>query len=137
MIRGRLHRKEGKTEGDEGRPGEPAYIEINAAELTGAISVPSWLRDIGLMSWLLVGVGVFLVALIWLASLTSVIVLPVIVASIIADQARGREILVSSLVREIVESRGDITFGRSREVSPNGISGVHRLHPILWEGRHG
>ena len=84
MIRGRLHRKEGKTEGDEGRPGEPAYIEINAAELTGAISVPSWLRDIGLMSWLLVGVGVFLVALIWLASLTSVIVLPVIVASIIA-----------------------------------------------------
>ena len=61
----------------------------------------------------------------------------VILASRIADQARGREILVSSLVREIVESRGDLAFGPCREVSLKGLSGAHRLHPILWEGRHG
>jgi class 3 adenylate cyclase len=61
----------------------------------------------------------------------------VILASRIADQARGREILVSSLVREIIEARGDLAFGRYREVSLKGLSGVYRLHPILWEGRHG
>jgi class 3 adenylate cyclase len=58
-----------------------------------------------------------------------------ILASRIADQARGREILVSSLVREIIESHGDLTFGPNREVSLNGFSGAHRLHPILWEDR--
>lgn len=81
MIRGRLRR--GRGEGD--RPEQPEYIEIDAAELSGAISVPGWLRDLGLMAWLLVGVGVFLVALIWLLSLTDVIVLPVLVAAIIAS----------------------------------------------------
>lgn len=55
----------------------------------------------------------------------------------IADQARGRGILVSSLVREIVKSRGDLAFGPCREVSLKGLSGAHRLHPILWEDRHG
>ena len=37
---------------------------------------------------------------------------PVVLAARIANQARGGEILVSSLVREIVESRGDLAFGR-------------------------
>lgn len=87
MIRGRLHRRTGEDgESAEAAGAEqPQYIEIDAAELSGAISVPGWLRDLGLMSWLLVGVGVFLVALIWLLSLTDVIVLPVIVAAIIAS----------------------------------------------------
>ncbi len=81
MIRGRLRRGTERSERTE----QPEYIEIDAAELSGAISVPGWLRDLGLMSWLLVGVGVFLFALVWLASLTDVIVLPVIVAAIIAS----------------------------------------------------
>lgn len=80
MIRGRLHRR---TEGHHRE--EPEYIDIDAAELSNAIKVPGWLRDIGLMSWLFVGVAVFLVGLIWLASLTGVIVIPVIVAAIIAS----------------------------------------------------
>lgn len=58
-----------------------------------------------------------------------------ILASHIADEARGREILVSSVVREVIESRGDLTFGPTREASLNGFSGAHRLHPILWEDR--
>jgi len=57
---------------------------------------------------------------------------PVILAARIANQAVGGEILVSSLVREIVESRGDLTFGASREVALKGLAGRHLLHPVLW-----
>jgi class 3 adenylate cyclase len=57
---------------------------------------------------------------------------PVILAARIANQAVGGEILVSSLVREIVESRGDLTFGASREVGLKGLAGRHLLHPVLW-----
>lgn len=80
MIRGRLHRHRG-AKADE-RADE--YIEIDAAELTGVISVPDWLRNLGLMSWFLVGFAVMLVGAVWLVSLTKVIVLPVIVAAIVA-----------------------------------------------------
>lgn len=83
-MRGRLHRHGSGDSGDGGDERQPAYIEIDAAELTGAIKVPGWLRDVGLMAWLLVGVAVFLAGAIWLASLTEVIVIPVIVAAIIA-----------------------------------------------------
>jgi predicted PurR-regulated permease PerM len=84
MIRGRLRRR---GEGRAGQPGEPQYIEIDPRELTGIFSVPQWLRDVGLMSWLLVGVAVFLVGAVWLASLTQVIVIPVITAGIVAAVA--------------------------------------------------
>lgn len=57
---------------------------------------------------------------------------PVILAARIANQAVGGEILVSSVVREIVESRGDLTFGASREVTLKGLAGQHFLHPVLW-----
>jgi class 3 adenylate cyclase len=53
-------------------------------------------------------------------------------ASRVADQADGGEILVSSLVREIVEPRGDIVFGEPRSAALKGLAGEHRLHPILW-----
>jgi class 3 adenylate cyclase len=56
---------------------------------------------------------------------------PVVLAARIANQARGGEILVSSLVREIVESRGDLHFGATRDVELKGLDGRHRLHPIL------
>ena len=80
MIRGRLRQRTVEPAEAE----QPQYIEINAAELTGAIRVPGALRDVGLMAWLFVGIAVFLLGAIWLASLTGVIVIPVIVASIIA-----------------------------------------------------
>lgn len=56
----------------------------------------------------------------------------VVMASRIADQARGGEILVSSLVREIVEPRGDIVFGTSRSVVLKGLQGEHLVHQILY-----
>lgn len=56
----------------------------------------------------------------------------VIMASRIADQAKGGEILVSSLVREIVEPRGDLVFGESRSVALKGLAGEHRVHRIVY-----
>jgi class 3 adenylate cyclase len=60
---------------------------------------------------------------------------PVVLAARIANQANGGEILVSSLVREIVESRGDLAFGPAREVVLKGLVGEYLLHPLLWTDR--
>ena len=60
---------------------------------------------------------------------------PVVLAARIANQANGGEILLSSLVREIVESRGDLAFGPSREVVLKGLVGEYLLHPLLWTDR--
>jgi class 3 adenylate cyclase len=61
---------------------------------------------------------------------------PVVLAARIANQARGGEVLVSSLVREIVESRGDLTFGDTRQAELKGLAGTHALHPVDWAVRH-
>ena len=66
---------------------EGMIVEIDPADLTGVFDVPSWLRDVGLRAWLLVGVILFLVGAVWLLSLTETIVLPVIAASVIAAVA--------------------------------------------------
>jgi class 3 adenylate cyclase len=55
------------------------------------------------------------------------------VASRIANLAVGGEILVSSLVREIVVARGDIVFGPGRTVALKGIEGTCIVHPLDWE----
>jgi predicted PurR-regulated permease PerM len=86
MIRGRLHR------GGEERPAgpgaaKPEYIEIDPSELTGILAVPQWLRDVGMMAWLLVGVAVALVGAVWLIGLTDVITAPVITAAVVAAVA--------------------------------------------------
>ncbi len=49
--------------------------------------MPTWLRDLGLMAWLLVGLGLLLAGTIWILGLTYVIVGPVIVASVVAAVA--------------------------------------------------
>jgi putative heme transporter len=83
MIRGRLRRRQGEAE----RPAEDEFVEIDAAQLTGVFAAPSWLRDIGLTAWLLVGVTLFLVGSVWVLSLTHTIVLPVIAAAVVASVA--------------------------------------------------
>ena len=85
MIRGRIVRHRG-GEGEPGAPHEDR-IEIDPAQLTGVFRAPDWLRDIGIMSWLLVGVALLAAALFTLFSLTQTIALPVITASIIAAVA--------------------------------------------------
>jgi predicted PurR-regulated permease PerM len=76
--------------------GEPAaeFVELAPGELRGVFAAPSWLRDLGMLSWLLVGVAAMLVGLAVLLSLTNVIVAPVVTAMIVAA-------VLSPLVRKL------------------------------------
>jgi class 3 adenylate cyclase len=56
----------------------------------------------------------------------------VILAARIAGQARGGEILVSSLLKQLTESTGDLHFDAGREVDLKGISEMQRLHAVEW-----
>ena len=57
----------------------------------------------------------------------------VIQAARIAAEARGSEILVSSLVRDLTESSGEFAFAPPRDVDLKGLSGTHRVSPVLWQ----
>jgi putative heme transporter len=81
VIRARLRRKEGKSGADE--PAEQV-VEFDAAQLSGVFALPDWLRSVGMMSWLITGVIVLLLGLVWLLSLASTIVMPLITAGIVA-----------------------------------------------------
>ena len=78
--RGRLrwHRAGGGT--DE----EALFVAVEPAEMSGMFAAPQWLRDLGMLSWLLVGVAVLVVATVALLSVTDTIVTPVVTATIIA-----------------------------------------------------
>ncbi|HLA19051.1 MAG TPA: adenylate/guanylate cyclase domain-containing protein, partial [Dehalococcoidia bacterium] len=56
----------------------------------------------------------------------------VILAARIASQAKGGEILVSSLLKELTESAVGVTFGKGREVELRGLAGPHRLFEVVW-----
>ena len=56
----------------------------------------------------------------------------VIVAARVANLAVGAEVLVSSLVREIVSASGDIGFGPPQQVRLKGIDGEHTVYPLDW-----
>ena len=52
--------------------------------MTDSVTAPRWLRDAGVTAWLLVGITLLLVGVVWLLSLTETIVMPVLAASVIA-----------------------------------------------------
>jgi adenylate cyclase len=56
----------------------------------------------------------------------------VILAARIADRAHGGEILVSSLVKELVDAAGDIAVREAEEVELKGLDGRHRLFRVAW-----
>jgi class 3 adenylate cyclase len=59
----------------------------------------------------------------------------VILASRVAGKAAGGEILVSSLLRQLVESSMDPSkFGHSREVELKGLTGTHTVFAVAWSG---
>ena len=95
--RRRVRRDDGDASG-----GETDYVEIEASELSGMFSPPSWLRDLGILAWLLVGVAGMLVGAVWLLALTQTIVVPVITAAILAS-------VLAPVVRRL--SRGRIPRG--------------------------
>jgi class 3 adenylate cyclase len=57
----------------------------------------------------------------------------VILASRVAGQAQGGEILVSSLLRQLVESSTDAAiFGAPRDVELKGLAGRHVVYAVRW-----
>ena len=61
----------------------------------------------------------------------------VVVAARIASLASGGEILVSSLVQQIAEPRGDVTFVAPRDVELKGIKGTHVVYEVDWRAFSG
>lgn len=58
----------------------------------------------------------------------------VIMAARVAARARGNEILVSSLVRDLTHTVGTFEFGEPRTAELKGIPGPHQLFPLVWQG---
>lgn len=86
-FRGRFRRPAddaGAGSRGEGEQRDVEFVAIETAALSTVFSAPRWLRDLGILCWLLVGVTALLGGLIWLLALTSTIVVPVITATIIA-----------------------------------------------------
>jgi class 3 adenylate cyclase len=54
----------------------------------------------------------------------------VVVAARIADQAVGGEVLASSVVKQLTESAGDVTFSDPREVELAGLAGTHAVYRV-------
>ncbi len=59
----------------------------------------------------------------------------VALAARIAATARGGEILVSSLLKELTESSGDLVFGPGRDVDLKGFSESRQGLPAALGGR--
>jgi putative heme transporter len=84
MIRGRLRRR---RRGGGRSPTADEYIEIDPSELTGIFAAPQWLRDLGFLSWLVLGVALLVAAAMVFFAVTEVIAIPVITAAIVAAVA--------------------------------------------------
>jgi class 3 adenylate cyclase len=52
-------------------------------------------------------------------------------AARIASAAAGGEIVVSSLVHQLVAQTGEFAFGEAREVELKGIEGSHQIYPVV------
>jgi predicted PurR-regulated permease PerM len=53
-------------------------------EVQNRFGVPGWLRSLGLIAWILVGIALVVVGLVWLLGLTQIIVAPMVTAGIFA-----------------------------------------------------
>jgi predicted PurR-regulated permease PerM len=69
------------------REPRPEPTEFVPGDLTGLFASPRWLRDLGRSAWLAVGVVLLVVGMVALLSLTDVIVMPVIAATVAASVA--------------------------------------------------
>jgi putative heme transporter len=82
ILRGRVRRQQ-PAAGE--KQTEPTYfVDLEPGELSGVFAAPSWLRDFGVLAWLLVGISLLMVAAVTLLALTNTIVIPVVTATIIA-----------------------------------------------------
>jgi len=56
----------------------------------------------------------------------------VILAARIAAEAKGGEILVSSLLKQLTESSGEFVFDCPRLTELKGLAGEHELYSVRW-----
>jgi class 3 adenylate cyclase len=56
----------------------------------------------------------------------------VTLASRIADSAGGGEVLVSSVLRELVAEEAELIAGDGREIELKGLRGRYRVHLVAW-----
>src|SRR3982751_418173 len=54
----------------------------------------------------------------------------VVLAARITDQARGGEILASSVVKQLTESAGDVRFEDERRLELDGLAGTHTVYRV-------
>ena len=54
----------------------------------------------------------------------------IVLAARIADQARGGEILASSVVKQLTESSGDLRFEDERDLELDGLTGTHTVYRV-------
>jgi predicted PurR-regulated permease PerM len=69
---------------------EPQVVQLDAGqlrELSAVFSAPRWLRNLGVLSWLLVGVGALLAALVLLVGAMEQITGPVLIGFVVASVA--------------------------------------------------
>ena len=55
----------------------------------------------------------------------------VVLAARITDEAKGGEILASSVVKQLTESAGDVGFEDERQVELDGLAGKHTLYRVV------
>jgi putative heme transporter len=82
IFRGRIHRQRPEQGGSRDEP--TYFVDLEPGELSGVFAAPQWLRDCGVLAWLLVGISLLLLAAITLLALINTIVIPVVTATIIA-----------------------------------------------------
>jgi predicted PurR-regulated permease PerM len=93
LIPRRRHRR---AEGQEEAQLDDGRVDLSPAELARMFASPAWLRDLGLLAWFLVGLGLVLVGAIWILGEISSILVPVLIGTIAAAVAGP---LVDSLHR--------------------------------------
>jgi class 3 adenylate cyclase len=55
----------------------------------------------------------------------------IVLAARITDKARGGEILVSSVVKQLTESAGDLGFEDERDLELDGLMGTHKIFKVV------
>jgi class 3 adenylate cyclase len=56
----------------------------------------------------------------------------VVVAARVAAEARGGEVLATSLIRELAGQLDGVSFGPGRDVALKGLRELQTVHPVVW-----
>ena len=98
--------RKNKGEDEPAAKVEPVVVQLDTDELqrmSAVFAAPRWLRDLGVASWFLVGVGFLLLALVLLLGATAEITMPVLTAFIIASVASP---IVTKLQKRRIDAPG-------------------------------